>query len=243
MNIINLFLIVILLFSSSSLTYSHPDANLQKTIQKFLPDMSIYESTQGMLNGAQYTAALLTDKNDMLLAIFKKQTNGSYHLIEKSPLWIAGGRSIWAIRFEKNSIFLLVDSSGGCCSRSGYAFQFKKTGHDFPLIGVEDTSYGIESINNSNDFIYYEQRASTNFMTYEVIHSRRSGKAKPTQGIGFASKTDYAERKFKFHSSKSWSIKNINPESYSDFVMNTRNLCGGINSKMQFERYSIVCKD
>lgn len=209
-----------------------------------MPNVKVYDIDGGLISnqGKELIAALLTTEKGMQLAIFNKKSDDSYQIVTKSPDsegWSPGQRATLGIHIQNDSILITFSGPDGCCGQGSTEYQFKIRGEKFMLVGVEEIYADNEVIENKDDLERSERRSSTNFLTHQVVHSRRTGIS--ADGLRFTGKTQYSEKKLDFSTPIKWYISNFDPESYLDFVLATRNLCGQINKNMKFESYS-TCK-
>ncbi len=218
------------------------ERQLKKEIENRYPSYKVEEAASGALSesGEEYIAALLVIEGSMRLAVFKRSEDKQPQLIATSLDWPwgPGDRTMPAVFISKKTITLSVSGSGGCCSGNTTNYIFQMSGKSFPLIGTTGSSWQRQRIGENIADEYIETGTSANYLTREVIHSRRQGKARG-DGFFFDGKTAYAEKKLKFKPTATWEISNFNWEEHANFESKTPNLCGWINDKMKFEKCSI----
>ncbi len=238
-NMAAVFLFVALACHSEPLKSNNSSENtpLQKEIAKIFPKFEAHSATES----DDYAAAILTmpitedDEHEMKVALFHRNTDQSYRLISSSKSWKVYllDRVGWSIKTDNKALLLSLGGSTGCCSGFETTYRFRIEELAIRLAGEETTSYGYEDSNSDN---FYETRASINYLSGKVIHSRRSGtrKANPNE-LGFDGKTNRVEIQLSFPNKYVWKLSNFNPDQYANYQMQIPELCGGINETMKYK--------
>lgn len=91
------------------------------------PEAEIISSSTGSIYGKSYLSAVLrmSNENSIALVLFQSDKNSNFKLTAKSAWWLEHQR--WNSKstiIKNNSVYFLLDGSGGCCSDYYIPHQF-----------------------------------------------------------------------------------------------------------------------
>lgn len=209
--------------------------------QKIFPDKVISDAAIGKLKDSEILAVLAKYKVSDLAEM--AADDSGYSLTKEkiklivldgktgrelaaTPGWWLHDRHFWQLGIDKESVFIYLDGSGGCCEKYYYGFQFKIVGEDFILIGVEERLNGFgakRKLGEPNGYIVFDYGSSINFLTRKnkVWRSQRKSSADaPNEAIG---KNYRTEKYISFSLSEPIKMGNF---SYWDYLDKTKKIKG-----------------
>jgi hypothetical protein len=219
------FITMLLLLSISCEVYS---ADIKSKLQAILdryPDLPVVtEVSSGSLDVSQdlYHVAFAVNKLTGLLVYFVREKNdGSIEIMESVEVSGTNTRALWRSEIKKKSVFISVDSSGGCCSHSGSTYQMRLDNHkNLFLIDYEELGLGSD-----DGELFYEHSMSVNLATGDTLsaysesrnikHWSKSANFQPSWRQ-FKLLSPITSKKTKLHLkiNKKWTLKNVS--SYDD---------------------------
>ena len=151
-------------------------AQLERLLVKELR-MNVIEVSSGYLDSThdKYHLALVTDKDEtQFLYFIREAPSGGIEVKDKIDVGGAGSRASWTAKIRMKSAFISVDSSGGCCSHGGSAYQFKlDRSKRLVMIGFEEVNLSSQPEPGVSDRrIFSEDNFSVNLITGTVIKTR-----------------------------------------------------------------------
>jgi hypothetical protein len=156
-----------------------PTAIAQQIEKQYaITDVRDWETGELDDSGNTYYAVLSAKKTndediDVTLFLFNVQANGTIEKIVQSGEWSCSYyKQFCDVSIKKNSIFINEAGTGGACSHSTSAHQFKKRDNNFELIGTEI----IES--SCDGDVFYTTAQSINYLNNKMLVWHESGTEK-----------------------------------------------------------------
>jgi|GEM_PF-5226919 len=222
-----------LLFSLSC--YAHATetvAKVENILAKEAFSPHAIEISSGDLDAyGVYHLALVADSRGVMFVYFiREMPDGTAEVLDHVEVGSTNARPVWRAEIKNKSVFISVNSSGGCCSHGGMTYQLRLNDKKrLVMISYEEMNHG------SNDGrVFYENNLSINFITGNVIMSsaesekaelwKESAHFKPSwRMFKLLPPIKAKARKFRVQTDKQWSLQNVSSydEEFSGWVLST----------------------
>ncbi len=140
---------------------------------------------------------------NLKVAVFLGSNDNTFRFSEVTAEMPAHERVSHSLEIKKQSIFLHVDGSGGCCSHWVEEFQFKAFRNRMALVGLETATYHPSGVETADSGV------STNLITGKIrgwsgTNKRSWGKATKVPGLAPVPLSGFDYEKFSQEWAQSW---------------------------------------
>lgn len=207
-------------------------AQVEKILVKEAFSPHVIQMSSGILDtrGLYHLPVVVDSRGVVFLYFIREEADGTAEVLDHVEVGSTNARPRWSTEIKRKSVFISVDSSGGCCSHGGMTYQLRLNDNkQLVMIGYQEMDQG------SNDGrVFYEDNLSFNLITGDVITSHaesektelwtESAHFKPSWNMfkllpPIKAKT----RKFRVQTDKQWTLKNVSSydEEFSGWVLST----------------------
>lgn len=163
-----------------------------------------------------HVARVLSKDGVVFLYVIRETPDGLTKIQHKVDVGSAGQRPQWKSEIRKKSVFVSGHTSGGCCSHSGFTFQFKLNhARQLAMIGYEDIRIGL-----GEDARDYEDHLSLNLITGDAITTRMTSSKRallpadahitpPWRTVKLLPPITTKTRRLHIPSNRQWTIQNL----------------------------------